>query len=196
MRMPRKSTREVIVETADKLFYKGGFAATSFADIAAQVGISRGNFYHHFKTKDDILDAVIDRRLGDRRAMLDDWTCSSSDPRERIYAFVGIVIVNRSDIMESGCPVGTLASELAKLDHGARERAAAILDLFRRWLGEQFRLAGAERADELALHLLGWSQGVAVLASALRDEAYIRREVARIIAWVDAQLARPIGEEL
>ena len=43
------STRELIVEKADTLFYEGGFEATSFADIAAAVGISRGNFYHHFK---------------------------------------------------------------------------------------------------------------------------------------------------
>lgn len=57
--MPPQSTRNLIVEEADALFYESGFEATSFAEIAKAVGISRGNFYHHFKTKDDILDAVI-----------------------------------------------------------------------------------------------------------------------------------------
>ncbi|MDD9913854.1 MAG: helix-turn-helix domain containing protein, partial [Rhodospirillaceae bacterium] len=37
------------------LFYRHGFDHTSFADIAEAVQISRGNFYYHFRTKDDIL---------------------------------------------------------------------------------------------------------------------------------------------
>ena len=60
--MPNQSTRESIVEAADRLFYQRGYDHTSFADIADDVEISRGNFYHHFKTKDDILAAVISRR--------------------------------------------------------------------------------------------------------------------------------------
>ena len=47
---PKPSTRQDIVEKADLLFYQHGFENTSFADIADAVGISRGNFYYHFKT--------------------------------------------------------------------------------------------------------------------------------------------------
>ena len=63
-------TRQRIIDAADDLFYRQGFEHTSFADIAASVGLSRGNFYYHFKTKDDILDAVIVKRLADTRALL------------------------------------------------------------------------------------------------------------------------------
>ena len=55
------TTRDSIVSTADTLFYQRGFDHTSFADIAKQVAISRGNFYHHFKSKDQILAAVIEK---------------------------------------------------------------------------------------------------------------------------------------
>lgn len=177
------STRDQIVEKADTLFYEGGFEATSFADIATAVGISRGNFYHHFKTKDDILDAVISRRMEKTRAMLDGWR--SEGPRERILSFIEMLIANRARIMAFGCPVGTLCSELAKLDHAAQHRAADILGLFRDWLAEQFRALGAgARAEALALHLLAWSQGVATLATAFRDESFIRGEVAGIEHWL------------
>ena len=57
--MDARGTREHIVRAADELFYKQGFEHTSFADVAHAVGISRGNFYYHFKTKDEILAAVI-----------------------------------------------------------------------------------------------------------------------------------------
>lgn len=112
-RMPPQSTRNLIVEEADALFYESGFEATSFAEIAKAVGISRGNFYHHFKTKDDILDAVIARRMGLTRSMLDGWQTEGEDPRGRILLFVHMLIVNRAQIMDFGCPVGTLCSELA-----------------------------------------------------------------------------------
>jgi TetR/AcrR family transcriptional repressor of nem operon len=184
--MPFSTTRDLIIEKADTLFYEGGFEATSFADIAGAVGISRGNFYHHFRTKDEILDAVIARRLEQTRSMLENWQEKDQGPRDRVLSFIHIVIANRAKIMAFGCPVGTLCSELAKLDHSAKGRAAEIFGLFRNWLAGQFRVLGAgSRAEELALHVLTWSQGVAVIASAFPDEAFIRREVAGITTWLD-----------
>ena len=111
-----QTTRDHIVEAADRLFYRQGYEHTSFADIAAVVQISRGNFYHHFKTKDDILDAVIARRMERTSAMLDGWQAEGDGPRERILSFIQMLIGNQAKIMAFGCPVGTLCSELAKLD--------------------------------------------------------------------------------
>ncbi len=188
--MAAASTRHNIIEIADDLFYRGGFEATSFADIAVKAGISRGNFYYYFKTKDEILDAVIDRRLQRTRAMLDGWEAQAPKPRERIVAFIELLIANRAPIMAHGCPVGTLCAELAKLDHVHQERAAEIFSLFAHWLEEQFRALGAdETAREWALHVLAWSQGVASLATALKDGDFIRREVADIITWLDGRIA-------
>ena len=184
--MPALPTRDRIVEKADALFYEGGFEATSFADIAAAVGISRGNFYHHFKTKDGILDAVISRRIERTRVMLDDWQSEGATPRDRILLFINLLIANRTKIMAFGCPVGTLCSELAKLDHAAQHRAAGIFGLFHDWLAGQFRALGASgQAEAWAMHLLAWSQGVSVMATAFRDEAFIHREIAGIEQWLD-----------
>jgi len=185
IRLHMTSTREQIIERADTLFYEGGYEATSFADIAASIGISRGNFYHHFRTKDDILDAVITRRIARTQSMLDAWQAEGADPQDRILSFIRMLIANRTQIMAFGCPVGTLCSELAKLDHAGQGRAAEILGLFRDWLAGQFRALGtADQAEALATHLLTWSQGVAIMASAFRDEAYLRSEVAGMERWL------------
>ncbi|GLU31206.1 TetR/AcrR family transcriptional regulator [Trinickia caryophylli] len=185
--MNHRSTRELIVTAADRLFYERGYEHTSFSDIADAVGISRGNFYHHFKSKDEILDAVIDLRLGNTRAMLGDWERRGKSPHDRIERFVRILIVNRSKIMKHGCPVGTLCAELAKLDHALRHRANELLTLFRAWLAEQFTALGHEHdADRLAMHLLARAQGVASLASAFHDERFIEQEVGQMLDWVSA----------
>lgn len=185
--MNGKTTRNNIVDAADDLFYRHGYEHTSFADIAAVVQISRGNFYYHFKTKDEILDAVIDVRLAETRAMLAGWEDAGETPEDRIRGFIHMLIDNRADIRRYGCPVGTLCTELAKLNHGALDQANALFTLFRSWLRKQFRAMGHKAdADALAMHLLAQSQGVATLANAFGDEAFIRREVARMDAWLDS----------
>jgi TetR/AcrR family transcriptional regulator, transcriptional repressor for nem operon len=183
--MSDRSTYDQIVAAADELFYRRGYELTSFADIADAVKISRGNFYYHFKSKDEILDAVIETRLAQTRQMLDRWEIDGAGPEDRIRSFIHILLANRADIQRFGCPVGTLCSELAKMNHASRGEAKKLFTLFRAWLRRQFTLLGRKTdADELAMHLLARSQGVATLANAFHDEKFIRQEVAEMCAWL------------
>ena len=186
--MGASDTRRQIAEAADRLFYERGFEATSFTDIAAEVGLSRGNFYYHFKTKDDILGAVIALRLANTQAMLEAWEDDADTPTERVRRFIHILITNQAKIMAHGCPLGTLCNELAKLDHVAKGDAAKAIALLRHWLAHQFAALGREAdADALALHVLMRSQGIATLATAFHDEDFIRREVEDLDTWLNAQ---------
>jgi len=183
--MANAATRDRIVAAADDLFYRQGFEKTSFADIAGAVQISRGNFYHHFKTKDEILEAVIAKRLADRQAMLEMWEVDGDTPEARIRSFIDILRVNHEKIQKYGCPIGTLTSELAKLNHAARDDANGLFTLFRAWLRRQFEAMGhAGEADQLAMQLLARSQGVATMMNAFQDAAYARRELEEMYAWV------------
>jgi AcrR family transcriptional regulator len=187
--MTDKSTRDHIIEAADRLFYQQGYEHTSFSDIADAVQISRGNFYYHFRTKDEILDAVIGARLNATRKMLDQWEIEGRQPEDRIRSFIDILVANRADIKRYGCPVGTLCTELAKLGHGSQDEATKLFTLFRTWLRRQFTLLGRSDADALAMHLLARSQGVAALASAFCDEKFIKQEVSEMYEWL-AQIGR------
>ncbi len=191
--MSEQTTRNHIVEAADELFYRQGYEHTSFSDIADVVRISRGNFYYHFKTKDEILDAVIKARLAATQSMLEQWEIEGKHPADRIRSFIHILVANRADIVRYGCPVGTLSTELAKLNHALHEEASRLFTLFRTWLRRQFTLLGREAdADALAMHLLARSQGVATLASAFHDEKFIRQEVDQMCEWL-ASCAKGIG---
>jgi len=183
------TTRDHIVAAADQLFYRQGFEHTSFSDIADMVRISRGNFYYHFKSKDQILDAVIAARLAGTQTMLERWEIEGRSPERRIGSFIDILIANRAEIKRYGCPVGTLCGELAKLNHASQAEANKLFTLFRTWLRRQFTLLGCKaNADELAMHLLALSQGVATLASAFQDEKFIRQEVQRMHDWLRLQV--------
>ncbi len=182
--MQHGKTRAMIAERADGLFYAQGIDATSLADLADETGLSRGNFYHHFKTKDAIIEAVIEHRIAKTRTMLDSWATLSDDPAGRIRQFIDMMLTNRQPIMADGCPVGTFCTELAKADHPLLQRAAGVFVLFRDWLAAEFARLGQPAPHDLALHLLVRSQGIATLAAAFRDEALLQREVAMLHDWL------------
>ena len=172
------------------MFYRQGFDHTSFADIAKTVKISRGNFYYHFKTKDEILAAVIDARMSNTQKMLAQWEAGGTTPEACIRSFIHILIQNQSKIMQYGCPVGSLCTELAKLGHASHPDATNLFTLFRNWLRKQFTLMGhVDDADALAMHLLARSQGVATLATAFHDDAFIRQEVEQMCDWLETYSA-------
>ncbi len=190
-KMKVTNTKERIIEAADDLFYEKGYEFTSFKDIADEVKLSRGNFYHHFKTKDDILKAVIGRRLTKTKDMLTSWEEETKSPKGRIQCFIKILIANHAKIKLYGCPVGTLTTELSKLDHASKGDATKIFTMFHKWLSKQFRELGLiKEADSLAMHLLALSQGVATMATAFPSEIYIKQEVKQMVEWLDAKLAR------
>jgi AcrR family transcriptional regulator len=71
--MPTAPTRERLVTEAMRLFGEHGYQATSVAQIEAAAGLAPGSgaLYHHFKSKEALLEAGIDRQLDRRRAMHD-----------------------------------------------------------------------------------------------------------------------------
>jgi TetR/AcrR family transcriptional repressor of nem operon len=186
-----EAIRQRIVAAADQLFYQRGYEHTSFSDIADAVGISRGNFYYHFKTKDEILNAVIDTRVDQIQKMLDTWTCEYTDPQQRILHFIDILTNNQENIKSHGCPVGSLCTELAKLSHEMLQDANVMLVVMRDWLTEQFRALGmGTDARKIAMHLLARTQGIATITNAIEDQRFLRQEVISLRQWLDEMIAQ------
>lgn len=180
-----EKTRAEIIECAKSLFYEHGYDGTSFTDIVNAVGVYRGNINYYFKTKDDILKAVIDRHLEEFGALLAEWTARHTNPRDRLTDFVRMIAARQAALTRYGCPIGTLNTELGKDRPELQQSARALFDLFRDWLAEQFRALGAgNEATTLALHLLGRAQGVAVIAHVYQDATLLQREVAQLETWI------------
>ncbi|HHB80850.1 MAG TPA: TetR/AcrR family transcriptional regulator [Aliiroseovarius sp.] len=181
-----EAQRQGLVDAANRLIYQRGYARTSFSDIAKEAGFNRGNFYHYFKAKEDILAAVVADRLGRIQGMLDGWDADIDAPLERLHRFVRILSVEAEDVAKSGCPMGTLSSEMAKGDRGNLALVRQMFDLFRVWLERQFTLLGipAEQAPAHATRLLVLTQGIAMLAHVYGDAEILKSEVRDVENWL------------
>ena len=101
--------------------------------------------------------------------------------------FTDILDRNREDIINSGCPIGTLSSELAKDDPALHDKARQAFSLLRDWFKTQFESLGVSSADELSMDLLARLQGAAVVACAFKDNDYITRSHQDINDWINTK---------
>lgn len=186
-----RRTRDEIVETAHRLFYEHGFGGTSLSDIANGGNLKKGNFFYHFKTKDELLIAVIDRRLARSVALLSRLEAEAALPEERLMGFVRSQLEDEGEVLQYGCRVGTLCMELARMRSPALQRAREEFVLHQHWLASQFTAMGRpEQAITLATHLLVRMQGAAIMAQSLDDPTISAREIDSIACWLQALLHR------
>lgn len=182
-----EKTRADIVECARTLFYEHGYDGTSFSQIVDATGLFRGNIYHYFKTKDDILGAVVERYLEDYRALLSRWEREHDEPRARLRAFVDMIVGRKAELVDYGCPIGSLNTELGKERRELQRVARGLFDLFKGWLAARFEELGRSKQDAgaLALHLLGRAQGIAVISHVYQDTHLLEREASQLKDWID-----------
>jgi AcrR family transcriptional regulator len=109
---PDKRSR--LTSAALELAYRQGYQRSTIADIAEEASVPVGNVYYYFKTKDDIGDAIIDRRLWEF-ARLRERLDKLSTPKERLLGFIDMTSNNRETVAIRGCPFGSLSAEFLKL---------------------------------------------------------------------------------
>lgn len=88
--MPREpmDRREKILASAAALFARKGVAATTVREIADEVGILSGSLYHHFESKEAIVDEVVSSYLEDLRTRYKAVLAGETDPRSRLHDLV------------------------------------------------------------------------------------------------------------
>jgi len=180
-----ENNRTRIIEAADQLFYKRGYNQTSFSDIADITGIPRGNFYYYFKTKDDILAAVVETRVKHYQDALVSCDYAADNPRERLHAFIDVMAGGEDSVVDTGCPIGSLCSELAKDTDALQSKSREVFELLRAWMSKQFEAIGLADANDKAMDLLSRMQGIAVMACAFKDRAYLHRSVGDLKSWIN-----------
>ena len=119
---PPRGRREEILDGASEMFAEHGYHGSSLRDISARIGISHSGMLHHFESKDDLLDRVIDRLEAHAQSAL-----------ERIDEFCG----SREDLLRglaevwhpASLPIlllATLDAESVSEDHPGRYRVARL----------------------------------------------------------------------
>jgi TetR/AcrR family transcriptional regulator, transcriptional repressor for nem operon len=179
--------RSRLIAAAADLVHRQGFHATTLAHVADAARVPLGNIYYYFRTKEALGDALVDAQASDHKRIRGQWEATLA-PAERLVAFVNKTAASAAELAERGCPMGSLCTELHKTPTPLAGHATTLLADWLAWLEAQFRSLGrgAESAD-LALHVMSVIQGASVLAHACHKPALLKKEAARLIAWIEEQ---------
>lgn len=180
-------TRARIVAAAARLIHQRGVAGTTLDDVRAAAGVSGSQLYHYFPDKDDLVQAVIDhqaRTIAGNQGQADLGTPGGL----RAWRDTGIAQAQAADGV-GGCPLGSLAEQLAETDPRARARIAAGFEQWSAAISEGARrlpaaghLPAAIDADDYAMTLLAALPGGLLLAQVQQDTRPLQTAVDTLLA--------------
>ena len=180
----KRGKRERLIESATGLIHEQGAHRTTLAHVVERADVPLGNVYYYFKSKDELIGAVLDGYKQQAEALTRAFERHRS-PQARLKALVHNWSDMRETVARHGCPMGTLCAELDK-DEGARDRdAAAVIAIIIDWAEDQFQQLGRRDARDLAIALFAGIQGAALLANTFRDPTILIRQGHHLERWID-----------
>jgi AcrR family transcriptional regulator len=182
----RPGKRERLVAAAAQLLHQQGIEKTTLAEIAKRADVPAGNVYYYFKTKDEVVAAVIEAHAELIRTTLASIDSRHRSAKARLKAFVNELAGQSAVVARYGCPIGSLCSELDKRVGWRDFPVAQLMRLPVEWAEEQFRSLGRSDARDLALDLLASYEGSALLANTMRDPDLLSAAARRLDRWIDS----------
>ena len=180
-------TRARILDVAERLVQTRGFNGFSYADVAAEVGVTKASLHYHFPGKAELGEALVVRyseRFGIELARIDE---DGLAPNAKLAAYAGLYAnVLRQQRM---CLCGMLAAEYETLPAAMRDAILRFFDENLIWLREVIEQGRADRtmsfdgtADDGAQTILGGLEGAMLVARPYGDVARFEAAAARLVA--------------
>jgi len=187
-RVPQQPAREALAEAALKLFYRQGVAKTSLADIAGAAGVPTGNVYYHFRSKEALVEAVIDQRLEQLNTLFAEADVHE-EPLTRLKAILRDCRENAEARTAYGCPYASLLDDLSRLGSKHAPKAGNFIRLYVDYARKQFEAVGkGAEAEDLALEFISRIQGAYVLSRSFASADMLVRQLDWLKAWLEAQV--------
>lgn len=171
---PHSEAANVILDIAERLAQTRGYNGFSYADIAAELGVTKASLHYHFPSKESLGSALIDRYEAVFGAALDSMDQADCRPEEKIRRYVKLYESVIQD--ERMCLCGMLAAEYATLPTQMQVKLKQFFDLNERWLAAVLRqgrqtgtLLFRESASERARLILGALEGAMLVARSYGD---------------------------
>jgi AcrR family transcriptional regulator len=176
--------RDHLIDTALRLFYRHGYHAVGVDRVIEEAGVARMTLYNHFKSKDELILAVLRRRDERfRNGFMRRVERAADTPRDRLLAVFDAMADWFASDDFSGCMFIHAAGEFGDPDNPIHRAAREHKELVRDYICGLAAAAGAKEADKLGERLNLLAEGSIVMAHAAGDEqaAQKAKEAAEIL---------------
>jgi len=111
----KKQTRDLILDVTFAQVYKNGYSATGLSLILKECNIPKGSLYHHFKSKKDLVIAMIKERLSPKMDLMFSFKNDDRESMEIIFETIDKISENEK-LVKYNCPLNRLNIELSNSD--------------------------------------------------------------------------------
>lgn len=204
--MPRDSTatREKILDAALALVFDRGFGATAIDAVIERAGITKGTFFYHFKNKNDLARALVERFARQDMELLEEFSARaeklSRDPLQQLLIFLGLFHEMFEDLDEvyPGCLFASFCYQSGLMGEDINALGFESVMKWRAWFTDKFR--AIERTyppridvdyDDLADLFTGILEGAFILSRMTDDPKLIARHMKQYRDYVELIFAPP-----
>jgi TetR/AcrR family transcriptional regulator, transcriptional repressor for nem operon len=185
-----RSTREAILGAATRLMHVRGYQKTSLDDVLRESGVGKGNFYYHFRSKEDLGYAILDQLVTrfQERTLEPCFLERDASRLAQIRCFLdGVLEIQRRSKCVGGCAMGNLASELSDVHEGFRARLASVFTAWRARLTTALveaqasgEVVAACRPESVAHFLVAGLEGAILLTKVSKDISVLEQCVGEL----------------
>ena len=196
--MSESESKERLLAAAKALVLANGYAGTTVDSICEKAGLTKGSFYHFFKSKEELGLAVLEWSMRKGGEILSEGSHAKvADPVERAFAFLRHVEHSSKELWANGCLLGTFSLELADTNERMRKTVSRmfseVVDLFAaRFAPVVEQGSGMPSAIDLANQYLAILEGSIILAKAHRDPSRIASALRAFRENLSLLTARPV----
>ena len=172
-------SKERLLAAAKALVLANGYSGTTVDSICAKAGLTKGSFYHFFKSKEELGIATLEWSMLKSGAILEEGPhLKVTDPVERSFAFLEHVENCSEQLWASGCILASFAVELADTNEKMREIVSGMFTQVMDYFAERFEpIVDAwpelPPAKDLSNEYLSLLEGSIIFAKAFRDPSRI-----------------------
>jgi TetR/AcrR family transcriptional regulator, transcriptional repressor for nem operon len=185
-----RATRDVILAAARRLIHVHGYRGTSLDDVLRESGVGKGNFYYHFKSKEDLAHAILNELVDEflDRTLRPCFANPAASPLDQIRCFLGRLLdIQRQTNCVGGCPLGNLAAELADMHEGFRARLHAVFTAWEERLTDALQRAQSRAELDPGCHpptvaafVVASLEGAILMAKLAKDIGVMERCVGEL----------------
>jgi TetR/AcrR family transcriptional repressor of nem operon len=201
---PKAGVRQRLLESAFALIRAQGYSSTSVEELCAEAGVTKGAFFHHFKSKDALAVAAAHHWSETTGALFETAPYHlHADPLDRVLGYLDFrKAILQGEIAEFSCLVGTMLQETYGTHPDIRAACAASICGHAATLEadiaaamKRYRVRGRSSAASLALHTQAVLQGAFILAKAKGEAAVAAASIDHLRRYIEFLFQLPSRKE-
>lgn len=173
-------TKSKILDAAESMTQASGVNGFSYLDLADEVGVKTSSIHYHFKTKADLMLAMVERVKATHGAAMSQLQSKLDAPKDRLLEVVKLFQGYVKE--EKFCLCGMMAAEMQSVSPEVKERLKGYFQQFQDWLAKQFKEMKHGDSKGLAMGFMGALEGSLLIARLHGDPKIVRKALGPFLA--------------